>query len=293
MEDNNNDISLNRPIVNNYYTTDANNEQEDDGHSISFSQIWHMLKKHWIAIVVCTLVGLAGGVLYGRLIKKPKYQASANVMVVNTNDDTSGDDQADDKKTDSDIAANLSLAKNLAGVAYGYMTTAEVREAVCKSLATKYDAYDMEKKDSAMETLANQYSVSLATIGSTSSTSIFITVIATTSEKQQSMDVANTIANVTKELSNGSGSVSSLLKNNLIVTEAMTATDSSTSNVVIALIGTLVGLVVGCGYAIIRELTNTKVTSKYELEQLTGVKIIGMIPKYQDEEATQGDDENE
>lgn len=279
MEDNNNDVSLNRPIVNNYYGSEPGDEQQDDEHSISFSQIWHMLKKHWVAIVVCTLVGLASGVLYGRLIKKPKYEATSQIMIKVTDDS-------------GDISENISQAKNQAQIASKYISYLEVREAVCSSLAAKYPEYDVSKNENAAEDLSSQYSVSLPTVGSSSTTSIFVDITATTSEKQQSVDVANAIANVTKELSNGTGDISSYLKNSIVVAEATTATDSSTSNIVIALIGTLIGLVVGCGYAIIRELTNNKVTSKYELEQLTGVKIIGMIPKYEDDQEQEGASDN-
>lgn len=284
MEENKEDVSS--TIVNNYYGSEANEEKESSESSVSFSQIWHMMKKHWVAIVVCTLVGLAGGVVYGRLIKKPEYEATSQVMVINSDEE---------EANSADISGNLNIAKQQAAIAYGYMTTTEVREAACKSLAAKYPDYDISddsKKDEAMETLAKQYTVSLATVGSTSTTSIFISVTSTTSDKQLSLDLANTIVTVTRDLANGSGSVSGYLKDSLIVTEAMTSTDSSTSNVVIALIGTLIGLVVGCAYAVIRELANTKVTSKFELEQLTGVKVIGMIPKYADEEEEAKEDED-
>lgn len=285
MEENKEDVSS--TIVNNYYGSEPNEDDGSNERSISFSQIWHMIKKHWVAIAVCTLVGLAGGVVYGRVIKKPEYQATSQVMVVNTEAES---------ESSTDISGNLNIAKQQAAIAYGYMTTTEVREATCKALAPTYPDYDISddsKKDKAMETLAKQYTVTLATVGSTSTTSIFISVTATTSEKQRSIDLANTVANVTHDLANGSGTVSSVLKNSIVVTEAMTSTDSSTSNVVIALIGTLIGLVVGCAYAIIRELANTKVTSKFELEQLTGVKVIGMIPKYMDDEANKEDEDNE
>lgn len=287
MEENKEDASS-TIVNNNYYGSEPGNEEESSESSISFSQIWHMIKKHWIAVAVCTLLGLAGGVLYGRVIKDPEYEATAQIMVITpTQEDAS-----------TNITGSLNVAKEQAAVIYGYMTTTEVREAVCKSLAAKYPDYDItddSKKDQAMEDLAEQYTVTLPTIGSTSTTSIFVNVTSNTPEKQLSIDLANTVVNVTYDLANGSGSVSGYLKGSIIVTQATTATDESVSNVIIAIVGTAIGLIVGCAFAIIKDLANIKVTSKYELEQLTGIKVIGMIPKYIDQipVATEEDEDNE
>jgi capsular polysaccharide biosynthesis protein len=44
------------------------------------------------------------------------------------------------------------------------------------------------------------------------------------------------------------------------------------------LLGLAIGLVVGVAYGIIFELANTHVVSSKEIEQMTGVKVIGNIP---------------
>lgn len=254
-------------VNNNYYGTEIE-EEESSGSSISFSSIWHMIKKHWVGIAVCTIVGLGAAAAYGFLIKKANYQTSAQLIVTDNN-------------TEDDMLSNLNIQKQKAAMCYGYMNTAEVREAVCNYLAPTYKEYDISdasKKDKAMEKLSKQYSIDLD-----GSSSMFITVSTETPKKQQSIDLANAFVNVTYSLANGSGTLSSYLKGSLTVSETATATDKSTNNFAIAGTGAVIGLAVGIAYAIIRELANTKVTSKYDLEQITGAKVIGMIPDYTDE----------
>lgn len=274
MEEKNEDVSLTRPVVNNYYGIAE--EPEDEESSVSLSSIWHMIIKHWVSVVICIFIGLAAGVIFGTTIKSPKYVAKSQITVL----------KAETSETDNSY---LSLMQGKAQATVPLMSSIEVRTAVCNKLAASYPEYDLtnaNKKDGIIEGLLDQYEVS--------QDSIIITVTATTKKKEQSIALANAIVEVTEEFSQDStNKMSTLLKDCIYVTNTDTATDTSTSNVTIAIIGVIGGLVVGIIYAIVRELTNVRVTSKHEVEQLTGVKVIGMIPKYGLDKDDSEDEEDE
>ncbi len=262
--------------------------QDQEEKSITLGQIWHMIKKHWVAAGVCALLGFGAAFAYAKFIKSPSYQASVQMMVV-----------ADEGSTSTD---NISISTRKAAIAYGYLTSDDVVEKSTEKLAAN------EKYTKALTTTENgetkyntlqfkkYYTVTISTVGSTSTTSIFLTITSTCKSEEMAIDVANCVANTSIELTNSDQyAIHNLLGDSLnIIQEAKQAKDTSTSTVVISLIGVLAGLVVGIAYAIIRELTDTRVTSKSELESVTGYKVIGMVPKYEAiKETKKGENEND
>ncbi len=266
--------SLQRPDNNNKIVQDNSSEEES---GITLNDIWRMIKKHWVAIVICLFVGLAGGAVYAKTIKKPKYTSTGTLMIVKENTELSED-------------------RNMAGVVYGFISTGTVKENVAnKMISIGYESV-YKNKDGVIDTSALTYTPSLPTYGSSTNTSIFITISATTSKAKMSKDLVNTVMEVTKELCESDNSKMNIAKGYVNISSyASDSKDTSTSTLIISLIGTLIGLVVGAAYAIIRELTNVHVSSKIELETLTGYKVIGMIPKYDKDESTgenKGDNKN-
>ena len=49
----------------------------------TFKDFLKMIGKHWVALVLAALLGLAGGVVYGRYVQKPKYEASSSLYILN------------------------------------------------------------------------------------------------------------------------------------------------------------------------------------------------------------------
>ena len=247
---------------------------ETEKSGITLSQIGHMIWKHWVAAVVCLLVGLAGGVGYSKFLKTPKYQASVQVGVVDS--------------TSSSTTENISLAIRKTQIAYGYMSSDEVVKKLGEKLGAKeYDVYlkdsDGKKTDNVdISKVKGYYTVAISTI-TTNSTSVFLTVTSTCKTEAMAIDVANYAVEATIELANSSSSTFyGLLQNSLVsLGNASSAKDTSTSTLVFAAVGALAGLVIGAAYGIIRELLNSKVSSKVDLETITGYKVIGMIPKYE------------
>ena len=286
MQENNNEEmqSLQRPAVpgNNNNVVEQTDEEE---RGITLGQIWHMIVKHWIAVVICMLAGLAVGVVYARAIKKPEYKATRTLAVIAPKDDNTS------------ASNNVNNSLYFARIAVGYIKYPEVEEAACKLLVNGdtdnkkgYAKLFVSETDSSVYNtvaLDKLFTASLETYvsGNSTATSIFIDVTSTTSVAQLSTDVVNAIVQALQDVSNTSGSaLNSLLDQTIFPgSEARVenAKDTSTSNVIIGAVGTLAGVVVGAAYAIVRELADTKVGSKAELETLTGYKVIGMIPKYE------------
>lgn len=293
MEQNNlneeqaNMVSLNRPNEPQQY----NQQTQEEEKGITLSQIWHMIIKHWVALVILILVGFAGGFGYSKFIKTPKYQSSIQLMIITP--------QSESTSTSS----NISLSLQKTNIAYNYIKYDEVATSVAKKMAAKN--YDVNKKDTSgnkieneydLTTVKSYYSVSIPTVVS-NTTSIFLTVTSTCKTEAMAIDVVNFVAESAIELTNTPGTNGYAYLNNSLNTmgSATQAKDTSTSTLVISAIGALIGLVVGAAYGIIRELTNTHVSSKQELETLSGYKVIGMIPKQEvkeDEEEEKGENEN-
>ena len=246
---------------------------ETEKSGITLSQIGHMIWKHWVAAVVCLLVGLAGGVGYSKFLKTPKYQATVQLAVVENSSDSTTD--------------NITLALRKTQIAYGYMTSDEIVTKLGEKLGAKdYDVYlkdkDGKKKDEIdVSKVKGYYTVAIPTV-TTNNTSIFLTVTSTCKTEQMAIDVANFTVEATIECANASENIKGLLKNSIVsMGNANSAKDASTSTLVFAAVGALAGLVIGAAYGIVRELLNSKVSSKVDLETITGYKVIGMIPKYE------------
>ena len=245
---------------------------ETEKTGVTLAQLGHMIYKHWVAAVVCLLLGLAAGVGYSKFIKTPKYQSTVQLMVKE-----SGSEDADE---------NIASAKTKAGIAKIYLGLDEVATEVGKRLGEK--GYEVYSKDASGEKIVNTslvegyYTVDLPVVTGTN-TSLFLTVTSTCKTAQMAIDVANCVADTAVYLANTTTSTAySYLKDSIVKMEsANSAKDTSTSTFVFAAVGALAGLVVGAAYGIIRELANTKVSSKVELEAITGYKVIGMIPKYE------------
>lgn len=260
-----------------------NVEEEEDG--ITFSDIWHMIVKHWVGLVIFLLVGFAGGFGYAKFIKKPKYQANVQLMVVNS--------------TSEENTTNINIFQKT-NIACGYLFTDEVVNSVCEKMAEKkYDVYtkDSNGKDTTTfdtTEVKKLYSVSILKTSSNESSNV-LSITSTCKEEQMAIDVCNFVADSALELVNDSSSKGYSILNNSLVTmgKANYAKDTSTSTAVVSLIGALIGAVVGVGYCIIRELANTHVSSKADLEKLTGYKVIGMIPLYNNDVNVEGKGEAE
>ena len=115
---------------------------------------------------------------------------------------------------------------------------------------------------------------------SSSIKSLYLEVVGTSSDMNLSRAVVNSCLNQSVELTENVSKYK-WLKNTIVVTStANESSDVSTSTFLICAVSIVMGVIVGIIYAIIKELTNVFCVSKKEIEALTGIKVLGMIPDY-------------
>lgn len=269
---------------------DVEEAPEEEKSGITFGMIWRMIIKHWVAWVIFMFVGLAGGVVYAQALRKPSYSATATMMVVTNSNDSSTPITDDNLNT-----TDLSIAYQRANIAVTMMNTSIVSHPATETLATTYTSLKDSSGNYDYASVSKAYSASLLTTGmtTTSGSSVVINVTATSDDAKFAVDLANTVCTTVIDLGN-KDSRFSYIKNCLIVASSATeGKDTATSKAVIVLIGLLIGCVIGMLYGIIFETANNKVTSKAELDELTHVKVIGMIPNYTEDEAPKPLDKEE
>lgn len=260
----------------NYYQQPSEAEEEKD--SVTLGDLWHMIAKHWkgllVSFVVCVLVGL----IYGFAIKKPEWSSTGTVAVLAD----SGNSSSTETTTGID-STNLSLSITLVPSVTDFMNSDPIKASVANQInekwGTTYTTNDIGKFVSAS---AKTYT--------SLEKSVYITITATTSKEELSQDLVNAVMQTSIEMANDTeaNSYSKIFANSIYISsQASEAIDSSMSKALILAIAAGAGVVIGALYGIIFELCSTKVGTAKELENLTGVKVIGTIP-----DISKGDEKN-
>lgn len=244
--------------------TDNSDSEEENG--VTFGDVMRMILKHWKEMIIFFLAALICGGIYSFGIQKPVWTSTGSVIILADNNT----DSTDSGSLDSN---NLNLSLNLIPSIVDFMNTGEVLtstlEEVNESTKNNFTYDEMDK----MVTVASR------TYTSTQK-SLFIDINVSTDNKDLSKTIVNSVINNSIEISNDTSKSYHLAfgKRIVISTTANTPVNTAMSKVKILLIAALIGLVVGVLYGIIFELCDTRVKTVKEIESLTGVKVIGLIP---------------
>ena len=231
----------------------------------SFKEYWQMVRKHWKAIIVVTMVALVMGIGYSEGFKKPEYQSTGTCMVLY--------DNSDGENTVSATDVNYSLT--LLATVNTFMEDEPVIDAMTVDL--KEQGYNVTTN-----AVRGMISVNPANYSS-SIKSLYLEIVGLSADEDLSRAVVNSCLSNSVEITNNNEKYN-LLKNTIIITsDANSSTDVSTSTMLICAVSVVMGLIVGIIYAIIKELTNVFCISKKEIESITGVKVLGLIPDYSDD----------
>lgn len=253
--------------VDNHQVNDFQDEEDTDEKSgVTWSQIWRAIKKHWIGLVVSVCAGVILSSAFAFEIKKPKWSSTGSMIVLAKADSSSTDDQT------QITAANLSLSLSLVPTIVDIMGDSPVQSAVAKDINTSYNSQYTATDIGKMVTVkARTYT--------SSERSLYIDITASTSNKDLSISLVDaTITETVRLAKDKDQSYSNLLSSLTTAHTASEPVDTSMSRATLILIGFVCGLVVGCLYGIIFEFSSKKVNTSEELESLTGVKVLGMIP---------------
>ncbi|MGI3784893.1 MAG: polysaccharide biosynthesis tyrosine autokinase [Janthinobacterium lividum] len=220
-----------------------------------------VLQRRWISILVITLATLAvtAGITFALT---PKYTASTRLFF-----------GVQGAQSGSDLAQGSTFAEAQLTSYAQVATSPLVLQPVIEQLGLQLTPAQLATKVSAFAP----------------TDTVIIQVTVTDSNAGQSAAIANAVgqklASVTSDLSprrqDGSQSVKAT-----ILAPAQVPTDASSPNVLRNLAaGLILGLLLGVAVAIARRLLDTKVRNEADLEQITSVPVLGVVPFDSDAEA--------
>lgn len=257
-----------------------NEMKEEQG--ITFADLWFLVKRNILFILIITLVFTILGGIYGLKIKKPTYTATTTAIVFVDTSSSGGS---------TSVVNNYSYATYFTSTFSTFIKSNPVLTLTCNNLKEK--GYEYTRKD-----LKNCVSVG------TESNSLIITIVAKVSSKdekagrERAQAIANTILESTIQEANkykydDNGNV--VLDNNgnpvyeyLVLAEKIVAMEKveNTSDVVYSrgagttiIIAFLIGLIVSMGIILIKYLADDTFSSKEVLEKMTGLAVFASIPE--------------
>lgn len=215
-----------------------------------------ILHKHWISIVAITLIGVlaAAGL---SILSTPKYDATTQIYV-----SVRGESGAV-----GELAQGSSLARQSVATYAGIVTTESVLGPVVDTLRLKETSTQLAAQVSASAP-ANQS---------------LINITVTDSDPEQAATLANAIGQsltsvIENQLEAGTGDDTPSLVSLSTVQPALVPTVPSSPNLRLNLVlGALVGLALGVGFAVLRSTLDTRIHSADDIEQVTDAPLLGGI----------------
>ncbi|MGV8881631.1 MAG: polysaccharide biosynthesis tyrosine autokinase [Rhodoglobus sp.] len=212
-----------------------------------------VLRKGWVLIVLCALVGIAASAGYS-LLQTPKYSSSSQVFVSTQSGDTASDLVQGSNFTQARVKTYSSL-----------VTTPIVLLPVIASLGLDMTAAELAKQVTSAAPL--------------DTTLISITVI--DDDPVLAADIANaasqSLTAVVEEIETTSGQDASPIKLTRVQDATVPAIPVSPNIPLNLALGLLVGLALGLGVAVLREVLDTRIRNERDVEMITDVPIMGGI----------------
>ncbi|MFB2586739.1 polysaccharide biosynthesis tyrosine autokinase [Herbiconiux liukaitaii] len=211
------------------------------------------LRKGWIIILSLALVGVATGAGYS-IIKTPEYQATSKVFI-----------SVQSSGTVSELTQGGAFAQNQVQSYADIVTTPVVLQPVIASLGLDVDVNYLAKRVTASAPVDT----------------VIVEITATSEEPRLAAEVANAVA------SSFSNVVSKLVPENadgiapVKVTTLQQATipgSSFSPNVPLNIaLGGLIGLALGVGLSLLRQVLDTRIRNEHDVEAITDAPILGGI----------------
>ncbi|QEA58551.1 capsular biosynthesis protein [Leuconostoc koreense] len=257
---------------------------------LELRQLWQIIRKHFLSIVVMAVIGAAAGFGIAKFVIAPTYSASTSMLVNRSADDTSNatanlsDQQADVQLINT--YKNLIISSNVLGTVSKELknpapvVVQEAKDAVYETLAdgtrrlvtpakeritkpatkTKHNLTVEELKD--MISISNQQNSQVFSIN------------VKAKDPKLAADVANEVADAFKDKIGGFMKI-----NNVSIVDAAKANEQPVApNVKLF---TLAGLVILGGltflYMLVKELSDTTIKSPDEISEAFGMTNLGVI----------------
>ena len=227
---------------------------------------WRIIRAHWIAIIVITVVGTLGG--FGWALLQPKvYTANASGIVSTGVSDNLGNALAGDSFAKSRVKSYSDMA-----------TSRSVAEAVVKKLNLDVSP------DALLANISASNPVDTATlkISAKANTPEDASALAEAwvlAISEQVAEVENANSQPQTDPITGDESTPTSIVQFIPLDSAQLPKSPSSPNFKLATaIGFLVGLAIAIGYALLRNIFDRRIHSIAEVERQTGISVIGTVP---------------
>lgn len=257
---------------------------------LELRQLWHIIQKHFFALIFMAIIGACAGYGVAKFVIAPTYSASTSMLVNRSADDTStatanlSDQQADVQLINT--YKNLIISSNVLGTVSDELenpapiVVQKAKDAVYQTLAdgTRRLVTPAQKEITKLSNKTKyQLSVdelkSMVTITSQQNSQVF-SINVKSKDPALAADVANEVADVFKDKIGGFMKI-----NNVSIIDSAKANKKPVSPN--TKLFTLAGLVVLGGltflYMLIKELSDTTIKSPEEVSQLFGMTNLGVI----------------
>lgn len=227
---------------------------------MTIADLLQIVRKH-LASAIISFVVVFAAVAAVTFIMPPKYTATAEVFATYVG-------QSGETQTTNDMSSGANYLNTQITTYPELVKTEAVLQPVIKDLGL-----DMTTTD-----LAD-------VVTATNPTNTFmVDISAEVGDPQQAADIANSVAKnladqISSDLYNNSSSSGSPIKLT-VVQKAQTPTGQSSPNIPLYLAaGLILGLIVGIGVALLKDILNTKVDSTDDVRELTHASSLGTVPQ--------------
>ena len=234
-----------------------NIKQNNQGNSITLSDIVRVIKKNWILICIITVLIFACGAGYTFGIAKPKFKATATIKV-----EVSTSENATAQEVTNASSAALRYVDTIAQAVKKYNIVSKVAE---------------ENKDiiESASKLASEISTS------SDSKSYFVTITVTDRKGDTAVKLTNALAKEISKYSRTSTSEDISEDNKFqclisVFTEAQGSSYASPNKKLYLIVSLLGGLVVAAAVVFIKEFASTKYQNADEIEAL-GIPVLNTL----------------
>ena len=222
---------------------------------MTIADLLQIVRKH-LASAIISFVVVFAAVAAVTFIMPPKYTATAEVFATYAG-------QSGQTQTTNDMSSGANY------------------------LNTQITTYpELVKTEAVLQPVIKDLGLDLAgVVTATNPTNTFmVDISAEVGDPQQAADIANSVAKnladqISSDLYNNSSSSGSPIKLT-VVQKAQTPTGQSSPNIPLYLAaGLILGLIVGIGVALLKDILNTKVDSTDDVRELTHASSLGTVPQ--------------
>ena len=220
--------------------------RENEEIEIDFLELFYVLRKNIVAIILASLIGTAVFGAYSFLIAKPVYESTAKLYILR---------QGTSLTSFADIQISNSLAKDYEEMIFSRPVVMQV----AKNLNLDY-TYDELKE---MVRIENPVDTRC------------LNITCQNNDMQEASDMANEFATVAKrQISDIMDTDEPALYENAIANPEPVKPEKLKNMI----IGFLLGLIIACGIIIVRYMLNDSIKSKEDIEKFLGLNTLAAIP---------------